>query len=89
MPLAEGVVHLVDHRRERGIRSVAEEYAQWIKAIAERARYAEQLNPAASNIDTRLTELASDLGSKWRCGAVAVVGVIKTENIWPVIGEPS
>ena len=89
MPLAEGVVHLVDHRNERGVCSVAEEYAQRIKAIPERARHAEQVNPAASNIDARLTDLAFDLGSKWRCGAVAVVGVIKTENIWPVIGEPS
>ena len=55
MPLAERVVHLVNHRDERGICSVAEEYAQRIEAIAERARHAEQVNPAASNIDARLT----------------------------------
>ena len=45
MPLAEGVVHLVDHRDERGIRLVAEEDAQRIEAIAERARHAEQSEP--------------------------------------------
>ena len=48
-----------------------------------------RVNPAASNIDSRVTELAFDLGTKRRCSAVAVVGVIETENIWPVMGEPS
>ena len=47
MPLAEGVVHLIDQSGERGIRPVAKEYAQRIEAIAERARHAEQANLAA------------------------------------------
>jgi hypothetical protein len=82
-------VYLVDHRDERGVCSVAKENTQRIKAIAERARHAEKMNPAAINIDMRLAELLLDLSSQRRSGSVAVIGVIQTENIRPVIGKPS
>ncbi len=69
VPLAEGVVDLVDQRGERAVRVIAEEDAERIEAVAERARHAEQADPPASEIDTRLPRAGVRPArvAAWRC----------------------
>src|SRR4051794_27884642 len=83
--LSECVVHLVHHCRKRGIGPVAEVNADRIEAIAKRPRHAEQANSAAGKINLGFGELALYLSSYWCGGSVAMVGVIKAENIGSVI----
>ncbi|GCC48505.1 hypothetical protein chiPu_0032828, partial [Chiloscyllium punctatum] len=84
---AERVVNLINDRRELARVSVAEIEAEGIKTVAECPRHAEQLNPPAGQIDTRLFEMPLDLSAQWRCSGVAVIAVVQCEQVEPVVRE--
>src|SRR5579883_67461 len=87
--LRERVVHLIDDCRERATRSIAEEDAERVEAIAEGARHAEKLNAPAGKIDAGLNGLAIDLYCYRSRTSVAMIAVLKAEKVGAVVGKPS
>jgi hypothetical protein len=85
--LAESVVHLIDQRRERAVRVVAEIDADGIEVVAERARHAEEPDRAAASVDPLRFEKPIGLRAQGRLAAVAVIAVEQGKEILPVVRE--
>ena len=74
--LRKRVVNLIHDCSERTVRSMTEEDAQRIEAVAEGAWHAKQPDRTASEIDSSLYEFAFDLNAERHPGSVAMVGII-------------
>ena len=85
VPLAEGVIHLVEHRRKTAVRPIAIVDAEWVEDMAEQSWHAKELNGPPFDLQPRRGQGFLDISAKGPRAAIAVITVMVAEDIEAVV----